>query len=360
MTLPWRAAIPALTLAIILSILTAVHFAKARAVAHRQAAAAQAIRAKADHGDADAEQKLGSRYSYGCGVPQDDAQAVLWTLKAANQGNLKAEHNLGLFYYYGHGVPRDFSEALRWLRIAAAQRETASEVVIGDIYRDGGGVPQDTAEALRWYHLAADQNYPPAYDSLGIIYFRGTGVPQDNAEAVRWFRKSADQSYRYGEYDLAYMLIRGRGVPRDRSAAMRLYRQAAAQGDTAAQRVVTRPFTPWTRFALVLVFLFSLYFLTEFFYEWPAHANDPQRRRFDVIFATGMAVSATLTGVTWYGYSHHKILCIACGINAYTAIRWTLDALMTVVVISLFRKSKRLDSAEPSEPENFTSVTEVH
>jgi Sel1 repeat len=183
------------------------------------------------------------------------------------------------------------------------------------------------------------------------VYFRGAGVSKDNAEAVRWFRKAADQGYSYGEYDLATVLARGRGVPRDRSAAMRFFRWAAAHGDPAAQRYVTVPLTPWKRIVLMLIFLFSVWMLTEFFYDWPAHANDPQRRRFDVMLAVFWALNAALTGVNWYGYTHHKILCITCGMNAFTACHYILEILVLAGVITVLRTGKRSAADEPSGPD---------
>ena len=66
---------------------------------------------------------VGKCYEAGCGVAQDDAEAVrLWRLSAA-QGNAIAQFNLGYMFENGKGVAQDRAEAIRLYRLAAAQGE---------------------------------------------------------------------------------------------------------------------------------------------------------------------------------------------------------------------------------------------
>jgi hypothetical protein len=324
MTQPWRAAIPPLTLALIVAILTAVHFAKARAVAHRQLIEAQACRSRADHGDADAEWRLGT------------------------------------MYYSGHGVPQDFTEAARRYRQSAEQGNKFGEEGLGWCYHAGRGVPQDDAQALTLFRKSAVQGSSKAENMMALLYENGQGVAPDTVAALGWYHKAISDGDTAAEYNLGEMYYFGRGVPIDRKEGLRLIRDAANHGDPYAIGSITLPFTPIKRFTLVVVFLFSLFFLTEFFYEWPAHANDPQRRRFDLLVAAGMAINAALTGVTWYGYAHHKILCIGRGMNSFTALRWILDILVIVVILAVTRTRKRLDSNPTPDPESLTPMTETN
>jgi len=62
-----------------------------------------ALRARAEQGDANAQFNLGVMYANGRGVPQDDAAAVRWFRLAADQGNAGAQHNLGFMYGTGAG-----------------------------------------------------------------------------------------------------------------------------------------------------------------------------------------------------------------------------------------------------------------
>jgi TPR repeat protein len=53
-----------------------------------------ALRAKADQGDATAQVSLAQFYYEGDGVPRDHAEAVKWLRKAADQGNVTAQADL--------------------------------------------------------------------------------------------------------------------------------------------------------------------------------------------------------------------------------------------------------------------------
>ena len=85
----------------------------------------------------------------------------------AEAGDAGAQNDLGLSYAHGEGVPQDGAEAVRWLRLAADQGHTTAQVNLGGQYLRGLGVPQDGAEAVRWYRLAADQGYVAAQFTSG-------------------------------------------------------------------------------------------------------------------------------------------------------------------------------------------------
>ena len=79
------------------------------------------LRVKANAGDSDAQFNLGVAYRYGAGVPQDSAQAVAWTRKAAVQGHAAAQFSLGVRYASGQSVPKDAVLAYKWYNLSAAQ-----------------------------------------------------------------------------------------------------------------------------------------------------------------------------------------------------------------------------------------------
>jgi len=72
-----------------------------------------ALRARAEQGDATAQYNLGVRYADGRSIPQDDAEAVRLYRLAADQGDADAQYNLGVMYANGLGVPQDDVEAAR-------------------------------------------------------------------------------------------------------------------------------------------------------------------------------------------------------------------------------------------------------
>ena len=56
-------------------------------------------------GNADSQYFLGLTYRLGCGVPQDDEQALGWFRLAAEQGDAAAQNDLGAMYALGLGTP---------------------------------------------------------------------------------------------------------------------------------------------------------------------------------------------------------------------------------------------------------------
>ena len=69
------------------------------------------IKAKADQGDAKAQDNLGDCYRKGDGVKKDLVEAVKWYRKSADQGDANAQGNLGCCYQNGFGVEKDEAEA---------------------------------------------------------------------------------------------------------------------------------------------------------------------------------------------------------------------------------------------------------
>lgn len=312
----WRYGIPALCVALILAGYTAWNAWKAKSDARKFTVYVQECRTKAAQGNPEFEAALGGLYGNGRGVPRDDAAALMWYRKAANQGFAGGEAGVAWYYHFGIEVPRS------------------------------------DAEALHWYQLAANQGDPNAEDALGLIYFYGEGVPKDDAAAVRWFRKASDNGYPPAQLDLAWMYRYGRGVQRDRSAANRLLREAADHGYPEAQRIVTPGLTPVMGFFYLTVLLWDLWMLSEFCYKIPKLEHETsQKRRSAVLLANFEALSVLLTGLTWYGYTHHKILRLGYGVNAFTACKWFLFLLVAATFIPAvrsIRKRTESDSPEPS------------
>jgi hypothetical protein len=91
-------------------------FALTSPVANADPARLQAIRAEAENGDANAQNKLGVYYKLGLSTEPSDIDAVRWFRKSAEQGNGEAMFNLGEMYETGRGVQQDKSEALSWYR----------------------------------------------------------------------------------------------------------------------------------------------------------------------------------------------------------------------------------------------------
>jgi len=83
----------------------------------------EALKAKAEQGDAQAQNSLGVRYDTGQGVPQNYAEAIKWFRMAAEQGDAAAQYNLGSMYGLGRGVPQDYVQAHMWVNLAASMSQ---------------------------------------------------------------------------------------------------------------------------------------------------------------------------------------------------------------------------------------------
>ncbi len=104
----------------------------------------------------------------------------------AEQGDAEAQVNLGFMYANDEGVPENDIEAVKWYRRSAEQGHPGGQFNLGVKYGNGEGVPENDAEAVKWYRLAAEQGSASAHHNLGLMYYRGDGVPQNNTIAYMW------------------------------------------------------------------------------------------------------------------------------------------------------------------------------
>jgi hypothetical protein len=150
-----------------------------------------AVRVRAEAGDAEAQNDLGVRYANGDGVPQDDAEAVRLYRRAADQGHARAQNNLGFMYATGRGVPQDYAEAVRWFRLAADQGHADAQFNLGVMYANGRGVPQDDVQAHMWFNLAASRLTGEQRETVvrGRDAAAGRMTPDDRSEAQRLARE---------------------------------------------------------------------------------------------------------------------------------------------------------------------------
>jgi len=144
-----------------------------------------AIRVRAQQGDAKAQFTLGEMYEHGRGVPQSFAEAVKWYQASAEQGFVAAQSTLGYLYQYGEGVAKNARAAFMWNLKAAEQGDAHAQHNLAVMYDEGADIPVNDTEAVKWYRKAADQGYDRAQLNLGVSYWRGEGVPQDYVEAYR-------------------------------------------------------------------------------------------------------------------------------------------------------------------------------
>ena len=189
-----------------------------------QAETFEETRARAEQGDADAQNKLGAVYANGQGVEKDQAVAVKWYRKAAEQGNSDAQYNLG-------GVVENFAEALMWYRKAAEQGNLAAQKHLA-LLLDVDDTNND--EVLKWLRKAAEQGDVWSIKKLGYCYATGSGVPKSESEALKLFRKTTktdEEARRMFELCIDNYKNRAK-ISSDR---VKDWRIRAEQGDGSAQ-----------------------------------------------------------------------------------------------------------------------------
>lgn len=193
----------------------------------------------AQKGDADAQFRIGSCYSKGAGVKQDDEKAVYWWHKSARQGHSISQGLLGNAYYYGKGVTKDFVQAVYWFSKAAEQGNVAAQMSLAFCYDLGKGTPKDYTLAAYWFRKAAEQGYVEGQYWMGICYSNGSGVSKDVDQALNWYRKAASQGHADAMACIGYSYYEGIGVSKDISQAVYWFQKAVDSGSTKANDYLT-------------------------------------------------------------------------------------------------------------------------
>ncbi len=164
----------------------------------------------------------------------DHAGAAAAYAARADAGEAVAQNNLGVLYQRGQGVPQNLALARQWFDLAAAQGLPGAMYNIGMLYLRGYGVPVDPALAAGWLEKAAALEEPEAQFYIGMLHYRGEGVPQDLTIAAHWFEQAAARDVEQAKYNLALMLARGAGLPLDEPRALALLEPFAATREDAA------------------------------------------------------------------------------------------------------------------------------
>lgn len=119
---------------------------------------------------------VGECYSYGYGVAEDDTEALIWYIQAAEQGDAVAQYTLASLMFETIAEDEDidedrFQEACRLCEASARQGFAMAQHTVGTLYEDGiwheGRVliEQDREKALEWYAKAVAQGHKEASDA---------------------------------------------------------------------------------------------------------------------------------------------------------------------------------------------------
>jgi TPR repeat protein len=158
------------------------------------ATAYQEFHALAQQGSPDAQFVLAQMYSFGAGVPQDDAEAFTWFRRAGEGGHAEAQAVLGFLHAYGVGIEEDAFQAYFWFSLAATRANPVAEANRDKIARSLSAARRAEADRLvaerRRQAKALSRGPIPAPAATPPAAFRvqlGAFLTAENAPAV-WRR----------------------------------------------------------------------------------------------------------------------------------------------------------------------------
>jgi len=120
------------------------------------------IKQLAENGNAEAELKMGLRYTSMARGVKNDRIAVQWFEKAAQHDQVEAQYRYGLALLNGQGVVQDYKAAFYWLEKAAQQGDAQAQSTLGEMYHSGIAINKDIERAYLWFNLAAAQGVESA------------------------------------------------------------------------------------------------------------------------------------------------------------------------------------------------------
>lgn len=146
------------------------------------------LKRAANLGYGPAQTYLGQLYLTGAGgVSANPVESRQWGRRAAESGDPRGMHLYGMQLYEGDGGATNQAEGLIWLLRAAERGLTDSQFNVARIYETGAdGVAKNSTEALKWYMIAARSGDSEAQAAVNRLR------PAASATAQRAARTAAD------------------------------------------------------------------------------------------------------------------------------------------------------------------------
>ena len=222
-----------------------------------------------EKGSAAALVALGDSYEHGClGLEADMDKAVSSYRQSAEKKNIRGMFCLGLCYKDGKGVPQSDAEALVWLVKAAGKKDDdlhydeKAITVLADWYYDGDfrsrveyferldvesnkeavwqlyrgyrfgkGLEKDPERKIECLKTAAELGHKSAQNNLGWAYYQGRDLPHDTRKAFEWTMKAVSNGNPAGMETLFRMYRDGEGVEKNEKEALKWLEIAARNPD---------------------------------------------------------------------------------------------------------------------------------
>ena len=185
---------------------------------------------RAEAGDAEAQNRLGTMLLVGVGVAKNPAQAEAWLRKAATQKFPPALFQLGTLHRRGEdGVGRDFAAASRELLAAADLGDVNAKLALGLLCKAD---EPDAGAAMRRRYDDASKGDAAALVDVGAVFESGVCTDRDASFASWWYEQAAAKGFVPAMERLAF-LDRGQGASPDAAATADAWLLRAAESGGA-------------------------------------------------------------------------------------------------------------------------------
>ncbi len=205
-----------------------------------------ALTARADKGEIDAQLELARRHETGAGLSVDTSQTIAWYLRAVRLGSPEAAHRLGGMFALGRGVKKNSVRAGRFWSLSARLGYPAAQIDWGVMCAKGEGTPRDTAQAYYWFVVARQSVADPkqiatldqlqALASIELTPDEVFDIPQvagkflaPKASALRKAMALAEYGDGAAQFELGQALAEGTGVEKKSAEAFVWFSLAAKQ-----------------------------------------------------------------------------------------------------------------------------------
>lgn len=306
-----------------------------------------ALRAKAEQGDARAQYELGKAYADGEGVTRDLTESVKWYRKAAEQGDAAAQYNLGVAYTLGHGgLRKDPAEAAKWYRKSAEQgyalAQKALDPAIAKTWKTTTGVSFTPIKPSS-IDPAVDKNFDEphyVYAQRDILLKHDPALPADRHELLLFIPGShehkeskpgslnnpASHTFCLMAAELGYHVISisypssiSASICRDdtKPDAFEQFRMAVIQGGKTPRITVSRADSIENRLIKLLQDL-TLRFPRE---DWGAYLNDDGTIKWENIAVAGQSQGGGHAALIGINHKVTRVICIGAPRDFSKALR---------------------------------------
>eukprot|EP01043_Picozoa_sp_COSAG02_P060723 COSAG02_NODE_7998_length_2753_cov_10.743029_2_plen_199_part_00 len=158
-----------------------------------------ALRARAERGDAEAAFQLAAYHGSGqarlSGIPKDEQVAARYYMQACEGGHMEAAFNVAMCYHTGSGVEKNAEKAVEHYRIAAGSGHLDAQKALVTCYTTGAGTTADPAMAARYCRLAAEQGDADMMFATAQRFTTGSGLTKDETKAAHFYKMAAAKGH---------------------------------------------------------------------------------------------------------------------------------------------------------------------